>query len=297
MKVREDADVGVIVGRFQVPDLHEAHVSLFEHVIETHARVLVFLGLSGAGQPTRENSLDFTARWQMIRAKYPDVEVHYIHDQGDDAAWSRRLDSEVARLLNPGQKVVLYGGRDSFVGRYHGVLRTCELEPEVWVSGTDIRKAASKKVKASRDFRLGVIWATHNRFPAVHTTVDVAIFGGDGRLLLGKKPGEPLWRFVGGFADPGSDTFEDDAIREVREETGLTVGTVEYLGSYKIDDWRYRDESDAIKTLFFAATVLDGTPSPDDDIAELKWFVTDDIMFDDVMPNHRPLLDDLLARR
>ncbi len=40
-KVNKPTDVGVIVGRFQVNELHEAHIDLITSVTNKHDRVLV----------------------------------------------------------------------------------------------------------------------------------------------------------------------------------------------------------------------------------------------------------------
>lgn len=39
--VNETAEVGIIVGRFQVPSLHEAHKELIQTVVNKHPRVLI----------------------------------------------------------------------------------------------------------------------------------------------------------------------------------------------------------------------------------------------------------------
>ena len=59
MKRKEDkGDVGVIIARFQIPMLHEAHKELIDYVMDEHSRVIVFLGLSQA-RTTINNPLDF----------------------------------------------------------------------------------------------------------------------------------------------------------------------------------------------------------------------------------------------
>ncbi len=78
-------DVGVIVGRFQVPDLHQAHRDLIEKVISQHQKTIIFLGLSPC-KSTRNNPLDFEARKNMILDSYPDVIVLYIDDIPCDKA-------------------------------------------------------------------------------------------------------------------------------------------------------------------------------------------------------------------
>ena len=45
-KVTKPTDVAVIVGRFQVNELHDAHIDLITSVTQKHDRVLVFLGNS-----------------------------------------------------------------------------------------------------------------------------------------------------------------------------------------------------------------------------------------------------------
>ena len=144
---------------------------------------------------------------------------------------------------------------------------------EVYISGSETRKAISKKVKNTSEFRAGVIWAAYNQYPKCYPTVDVAIFNEDyTKLLLARKPKEDKYRFVGGFADPKSENYEVDARREVAEETGLEVDNPKYIGSFTIDDWRYRGEIDRIKTLFFTTKVIFGRPQANDDICEVRWF-------------------------
>lgn len=291
---REQYDVGVIVGRFQVPDLHDAHYDLIRHVCDAHDKVVIFLGVSPL-MVTRENPLDFEARKQMVLEKFPAVNVLYIKDQPNDDVWSRKLDEQVGDLITPTQSVVLYGGRDSFISHYGGKYPTRELEQDVWVSGTEVRRNVSRSsVKASAEFRAGAIWAAYSQFPTTYTTVDVAVFSEDWKkLLLARKENERMYRLIGGFADPQSDSFEDDARREVAEEAHIEISDPHYLGSFKVDDWRYRNEVDKIKTLLFRATILSGDPQPDDDIEELRWCTLSDLI--KIVPTHRPLVQAVIG--
>jgi len=290
------ADCGVIVGRFHVASLHQGHRDVIQHVIDRHKKVIIFLGLAPV-RVTRNNPLDFEARKQMILAEFPKVNILYIKDVPSDERWSKRLDEMIADVAGPTQTVMLYGSRESFIGLYHGRYPTTELEQETFISGTEIRKEIGVEVKASPEFREGVIWAAYNRFPTVYPTVDVAIWNEDGdKLLMARKPDEELFRFVGGFVDP-KESYETAARREAEEETHLGVSDPVYIGSSPVDDWRYRRELDCITTAFFEVKRVFGKPTPDDDIAELRWFEAAKIRKEELVGNHRMLLDMLRAKR
>jgi bifunctional NMN adenylyltransferase/nudix hydrolase len=285
------ADVGIIVGRFQVPELHEAHCDLIESVIQRHHKVIIFLGLSPC-KTTFNNPLDFESRKQLVLQKYPDVLVLYIKDEASDEVWSKKVDAQIEDVLGPNQTAAIYGSRDSFIPHYKGGYPTVELEPTRIISGTELRKEASNKVKASPDFRAGVIWAVANQFPCCLPTVDVAIFDkATQRVLMARKPNERLYRFVGGFAQPNTPSYEADAKRETMEETGLEVADLTYIGSTQIDDWRYRKEVNKIKTLMFIGFYIFGRADAKDDIAESRWYELTKINEHDIVPEHRPLLE------
>lgn len=269
-------DVGIIVGRFQTPELHEGHKSLFDKVLAKHERVLVFLGLS-PNKRSRKDPLDFEARRLMVLESYPDVSIHPISDVNGDEVWSRLLDIKIREII-PFASVRLYGGRDSFIARYKGNLPTTEVESNIYRSATALRNAAGHNLKGDRGWRAGVIYGAFNQFPKTWQTVDVAPTrdtpDGFVEVLLARKPGEVEWRFIGGFADPRDTSLEMTARREVEEEAHIAVDGLEYVGSSQIDDWRYRDDVDKVLTTFFAAHYVSGSPRPDDDISDLGWFTS-----------------------
>lgn len=289
--VKELAEVGAIVARFQVPELHEEHLTLIQRVVNTHPRVLVILGLAAdACKCTYNNPLDYSARKAMIEKTFPNVEVLYIKDVGNNEIWSKELDKIIASQIGPGQTVILYGGRDSFIPHYKGRFATEELVPTKFISGKEIRKNVGIKSKGTKEFREGVIWAVENQWPNALPTVDVAIIDrNENKLLACRKPNQKLIRFVGGFANPNSVCYEDDAIREVEEETHLAVTNVQYIGSRKINDWRFAGERNKIKTILFTADYIDGVPSADDDIAEVEWFTFESLSEEMFVEEHREL--------
>ncbi|HLP52719.1 MAG TPA: NUDIX domain-containing protein [Chitinophagales bacterium] len=280
-------DIGIIVGRFQVNELHPGHCELINDVASRHKRVLVFLGVAPA-LVTRSNPLDFITRKEMLLQTFPNITVLSLPDTPSDMDWSRELDSRI-REACPVGSVVLYGSRDSFIRYYSGHFETVELPAYQNTSGSEVRLNISREIKASPDFRAGVIFAAYNQYPKVYPTVDVAIVKGT-EVLLGRKPNQNKFRFIGGFTDPADNNYEEAAAREAEEETCVTIANVKYAGSAKIDDWRYRSEEDKIITHFFTAEYKDGEAEAKDDIAELKWFNSNALSPNDIVAEHHVLL-------
>ena len=309
-KIQESFDVGVIVGRFQVDDLTDGHKQLIEAVQKEHKRVIIFLGLSPC-KCTVNNPLDFETRKLMLKEMFPNIEVYYIKDVGSDLIWSDTLDEMIEdrliiepsnfytgrQAIKSNETICLYGSRDSFLNYYSGKFPYREIEQEVFISGTERRKQIAAKVNKSKDFRHGVIWATMNQWPACLPTVDIAIFNDDRkRILLGRKKDEELYRFIGGFGEPNED-FETTAIRETKEEASIDVQELQYVKSFVIEDWRYKNEVNKITTSLFVASKWSGKPGPGDDIHELRWFPFNTHLINSVMLGHRKMLTYLLNNR
>lgn len=285
--------VGVIIGRFQVHDLHEAHVDLIKTVISKHSNVVVFLGCA-VSAPEKKNPLNYRSRELMLRSFFnSDITILPITDKEFDEDWSKQVDGKIAEIY-PNRGAILYGSRDSFMPHYKGKHKTVELESKVMVSGTEIRKNISDKYLASSEFRAGVINSLHNQYSKVYPTVDVAIYKeSEDLFLFGRKPNQTKMRFIGGFVDPSDISFEVAGVREVREETCCTVDGLTYVGSFQVDDWRYRRVSDKIMTTFYLGYYIQGPVAPADDIAQLFWMRLDDVTEDMFVPEHHPLLNKL----
>ena len=285
---------GVIIGRFQTPDLHSEHIKLIQYVLDRHEKVILFLGVS----PTLANKkhpMDFITRKYMIEEQFgvSKLTIMPLSDNKSDEVWSKQLDSKIKEVFPLGS-VTIYGSRDSFIPYYKGVNKTLELQPDIFVSATDIRELASKKVIASSEFRAGIIYSVYNQFPVVYSTVDVAIIKDD-EILLGQKLGETEWRFIGGFVDLTDESDEAAAKRETLEETGLEVSELEYVCSMPVNDWRYRGMKDrSIMTRFFKAKYIFGCPTPQDDINALKWFKLTPELENILVEEHKKLFKKLI---
>ncbi len=96
-----------------------------------------------------------------------------------------------------------------------------------------------------------------------------------GRLLLVRLIDTGKWATIGGMVEP-NETPRQSAIRESREEAGINVKLGRILGVLGGPDYRVTypngDESAYVVSVF-DATVIDGTPHPDnDETSEVGWF-------------------------
>jgi bifunctional NMN adenylyltransferase/nudix hydrolase len=306
MKLKEDLDVskydiGVIIGRFQLHELHKAHCDVIESVMSNHKKVILFLGVTQV-IGSSSNPLDFASRKAMIQEKYPQLIILALPDKRSNEEWSKNLDTRIREVFQIGTPL-LYGSRDSFIPHYKGQFSTAELEQEIYISGTEVRKQISEEIKSSKEWRAGVIYSNYNKYPISYQTVDVAVFNEDDtRLLLAKKPGEDKYRFIGGFVDPRDKSIEQAAIREFHEEAGgAEISITEYIGSFRVDDWRYRGERDKIMTILYKAKYIFGHLEPSDDVSELRFFDKSDFDKPDfiknyIMDEHQGMMSILLTK-
>ncbi len=289
--------LGVIIGRFQTAALHDGHRYLIDTASSRSDAILILVGTSEA-LPSRRNPLSYEDRVAMLQAAYPHARILPLADHPSDDHWSLSVDTIIAREF-PDHEAMLYGSRDCFSGSYSGTTSVILIPPKQHVpSGTELRQQGAAHHEDSTDFRTGIIWAHGNRPDFSYQAVDIALLKyPEQTVLLGKKAGKDgeQWRFIGGFVDASDPSLESAALRELREEAGRNLQSheVNYLGSYRIDDPRYRHESDKVMTAFFATYIMGGAPQPGDDIDEVRWFPVADIV-DLVVPQHRVLAEALI---
>jgi len=272
MEKKDERSVGVIVGRFQVDELHAGHRFLIETAFARHREVFIGIGVSG-GLATRRDPMDFETRRRLIEEAYPQATVRPVYDQPSNEAWSRELDRLVAEAF-PGMMAVCYGSRDSFLSAYEGKFPKEYVKEVQGLSGTDARKKISKAPVHTKDFRTGVIHAAHHRFPVSYQAVDIAVVSFDkGDILLGRKKqdGDKL-RFIGGFVDPTDESLEYAARREAHEEApNIEIADLRYLGSRRINDVRYRGSEDGVMSALFVSAYVFGHARAGDDLDALEW--------------------------
>ena len=88
----------------------------------------------------------------------------------------------------------------------------------------------------------------------------------DGRVLLVHRPRYDDWTLPKGKLDPG-EGFEEAALREVEEETGLRCELVRELPSATYHDSEGREKL----VRYWEMTPLAGEFAPNDEVDELRW--------------------------
>ncbi|HZP76639.1 MAG TPA: NUDIX hydrolase [Pseudolabrys sp.] len=106
-----------------------------------------------------------------------------------------------------------------------------------------------------------------------YLAVSAAIFR-DGKVLIVRRarpPAHGLYTLPGGGVEIG-ETLADAAMREVREETGMTIAPVALAGHREAIA---RDEAGRVKRHFvilcFAARWMSGEPALNNELSEARW--------------------------
>jgi ADP-ribose pyrophosphatase YjhB (NUDIX family) len=109
-------------------------------------------------------------------------------------------------------------------------------------------------------------------------TAGALVEDGRGRVLLVRRAIEPFkgrWDIPGGFVEEGEHPL-DAVRRELREETGLDVEPLAFLGVW-MDHYGGDSTAEATLNLYWTARVKAGAAAPSDDVDDLRWFEPDEL--------------------
>jgi 8-oxo-dGTP pyrophosphatase MutT (NUDIX family) len=129
----------------------------------------------------------------------------------------------------------------------------------------------------------------------VRVGVGVIVWNGEREVLLEKRRDCRWWGLPGGRVEPG-ESICDAAVREVYEETGLTVGIRRLLGVYSEPSGRivtFPDNGDMVHLVdvIVEACIHEGHLRPSEESEEVRFFPVDQLPFEIVPPARQPLID------
>ena len=129
----------------------------------------------------------------------------------------------------------------------------------------------------------------------VRVGVGVVIRGPGDTILLEKRRDCGWWGLPGGKVEPG-ESLVDAAVREVLEETGLTVEVTHLIGVYSAPRGRivtYPDNGDVVQLVdvVVGARVLSGNVMCSQESEEVKFFSPSQLPEEIVPPARQPIAD------
>ncbi|MBO2516936.1 MAG: hypothetical protein CW338_06645 [Clostridiales bacterium] len=102
----------------------------------------------------------------------------------------------------------------------------------------------------------------------------------DGKVLLQRRKDDGKWCSNGGANEPGEDV-RDTAIRELKEETGLTAGSVRLAGVYsgreQFATYPNGDMAWIVDTVWLCEDFTGELMPQECEVSDLKWFPVDDV--------------------
>ena len=99
----------------------------------------------------------------------------------------------------------------------------------------------------------------------------------DHQILLQRRTDNGKWGLIGGLLEM-NETYEEAALREIREETGLEAELTGFLGIFHNHHmvWSNCDEAHVISAIY-TARINSGQPRVDEESYELKFFNPDEM--------------------
>lgn len=251
--------LGVVVGRFHVPMLHEGHRHVIDTAYTQSDHVIICIGDTG-GYPTPRNPLTYEARRAMVHEVYPDATVVMIRDQWNATVWSRLLDRIItANGGDCAERVLLFGSRDSFLAQYNGIYQTVAVDAVVAPSGTGIRQMIADGVYSGAGLeRAGQILYQMTRPPLVYAAVGVAIVDSSRRrvLLNALERDDDHARFIEVPVMFTDTSLVDVIVQYVNDSMHTNVRRVPTIvGSAFVDDPRYKGSDDTVMMTLFYMTL------------------------------------------
>ncbi|NES13267.1 MULTISPECIES: NUDIX domain-containing protein [Micromonospora] len=117
------------------------------------------------------------------------------------------------------------------------------------------------------------------RANSIVVAVSVFVRDNHGRVLLIHRTDNNLWSLPGGGQEIG-ETVAQTAVRETREETGITVEVTDIVGVYSDPGHVIAYSNGEVRQQFslcFRATPVDGVLTTSDESSDVRWVSRDEL--------------------
>lgn len=249
----------VLIGRFQ--PFHNGHAKLLAHALTAAPRVIVVLG-SSLQATNAKNPFTWQDRAALIGSTLTEGERARLtfvpmRDFYDDARWAKEVTRAVEGLVTARAPIGVLGhlkdASSQYLNRFPN-WTLIEMPQQGEIDATSLRQIyfEVEDPPAAQALLAGLVpapvaayltgWKHLPRYSQLREehlaleeskqvwgkgpfiTVDALVKAGDRVLLIrrGKAPGKGLWAIPGGFLEARERVLQG-AIRELREETGLSV--------------------------------------------------------------------------
>lgn len=234
--------VGVLIGRFQVPEPHEGHRFLINRILEQCDYLFILVGSANRARSIKNpfsyneralsisKSIKVEDRNRVLLAPINDYLYSDPQWMTDVAATIKQLVDTVGELrTGPEPQVTLYGHFKEGNGylKWFPQFNFQNIESEVEISGTEIRNShrhllptivQAEYEQYDDDAKL---FANYPYQDCLQSNCGDAIVECLGHVLLIQRP-NGVWALPGGHKTK-FETFLDCAIRELYEETNIRV--------------------------------------------------------------------------
>lgn len=209
-------------------------------------------------------------------------------DAGGELVWLGELDGracfavDISHVSNPGQHPAIpssvqprdlrflmgrVGAFESQLGGYaRGMLYWHSRHRHCGSCGSPTRPRKGGHLRVCADETCG-----SEQFPRTDPAVLVLVTRGE-HVLLGRQPRWPkgMYSTLAGFVEPG-ETLEEAVVREVREETSVSVETPVYRAS---QSWPFPA---SLMVGFTAEATSEQISLDDDELEDARWFHVDEL--------------------
>lgn len=235
--------LGILIGRFQVPEPHEGHRFLVRQIQRECDEVLILFGSANRPRSVK-NPYTYLERMRAMKQHFPRVSVAPLNDyKYSDAQWMADVAATITHMcVQIGLELdvpvdtiepVLYGHHKDGNDYLHWFpqYQYVNINSDIDISGTEIRNTCKALLPQSVQQDMQYFAQEAIRFKdypyaeSLNFNCADPVLECNGHILVvqrGGLPGVGNWALPGGFKNH-NETFQDCAIRELLEETNVRV--------------------------------------------------------------------------